>query len=77
MTGRLSTPPTARQVATRGSFLNHTGWLVPPHGTASDSSCWPGTTTSRLVSGSHCTYWFSTRWNQSAVRMVKIVWVDA
>jgi short subunit dehydrogenase-like uncharacterized protein len=27
--------------------------------------------------GSHCTYWFSCRWNQSAARMVKIVCVDA
>ena len=77
MTGRFMTPPATLTLATRGSFLNHTGWLVPPHGTVRPSSCCPGTTTSHFDSGSTFTYWFSCRWNHSALRMVKIVWVEA
>ncbi len=42
MSGLLKTPPSALTVATRGSFLNHTGCDVPPHGRARASSCWPG-----------------------------------
>jgi hypothetical protein len=45
MTARSMTPPSTLQVATLGSFLNHTGWLVPPHGRASAVSCCPGTAT--------------------------------
>jgi len=40
-------------------------------------SCWPGTTTSKVVSGAHLTYWFSSSRYQSAVRMAKMVWVEA
>ncbi len=39
MIARLRTPPTTLTFATRGSFLNHTGCDVPPHGTAIACSC--------------------------------------
>src|SRR5262245_42943547 len=61
ITSRLRTPPTTRQLATRGSFLNHTGCEVPPHGTAIACSCWPGTLTSYVEVSGHWTYWFCSR----------------
>ena len=44
---RLNTPPSDLTLATRGSRLNQTGCVVPPHGTARPVSCWPGITTSK------------------------------
>jgi hypothetical protein len=43
ISGLLNTPPSTLQLATRGSRLYQTGCEVPPHGSASASSCWPGT----------------------------------
>jgi hypothetical protein len=45
ISGRLKTPPSTLTLATRGSRLNQTGCEVPPHGSASPVSCWPGTVT--------------------------------
>ena len=42
ISGLLNTPPSTLTFDTRGSFLNHTGCEVPPQGSASAASCWPG-----------------------------------
>src|SRR5215510_7877275 len=58
ISGLLKTPPSTLQLATRGSRLNQTGCEVPPHGSASASSCWPGIATLyRPASAGHSTYW--------------------
>jgi hypothetical protein len=61
ITVRSITPPVTVTVKTRGSFLNHTGWHVPPQGTVKATACWPGTTHSRVAVWSHATYSLLTR----------------